>query len=85
MLIFDEPTAGLDILVQRAVLSSILALREQGKTILFSTHIMREVEKLCDRVAIMAKGRIVATGTLPELRDRYGEQDVEELFFQLVT
>ena len=85
VLIFDEPTAGLDILVQRAVLQSILALREQGKTILFSTHIMREVEKLCDRVAIMAKGKIVATGTLPELRDRYGEQDVEELFFQLVT
>ena len=85
VLIFDEPTAGLDILVQRAVLQSILALREQGKTILFSTHIMREVEKLCDRVAIMAKGKIVATGTLPELRDRYGEEDVEELFFQLVT
>ncbi len=85
VLIFDEPTAGLDILVQRAVLQSILALREQGKTILFSTHIMREVEKLCDRVAIMAKGKIVATGTLPELRERYGEQDVEELFFQLVT
>ena len=85
VLIFDEPTAGLDILVQRAVLQSILALREQGKTILFSTHIMREVEKLCDRVAIMAKGKIVATGTLLELRERYGEQDVEELFFQLVT
>ena len=85
VLIFDEPTAGLDILVQRSVLQSILALREQGKTILFSTHIMREVEKLCDRVAIMAKGKVVATGTLPELRDRYGEQDVEELFFQLVT
>ncbi len=85
VLIFDEPTAGLDVLVQRAVLQSILALREQGKTILFSTHIMREVEKLCDRVAIMAKGKIVATGTLPELRDRYGEEDVEELFFQLVT
>ena len=85
VLIFDEPTAGLDILVQRAVLQSILALREQGKTILFSTHIMREVEKLCDRVAIMAKGKVVATGTLPELRERYGEQDVEELFFQLVT
>ena len=85
VLIFDEPTAGLDILVQRAVLQSILALREQGKTILFSTHIMREVEKLCDRVAIMAKGKIVATGTLPELREQYGEPDVEELFFQLVT
>jgi sodium transport system ATP-binding protein len=85
VLIFDEPTAGLDILVQRAVIQSIQELRRQGKTILFSTHIMREVEKLCDRVAIMAKGKIVATGTLPELREQFQEQDLEELFFSLVS
>ncbi len=85
VLIFDEPTAGLDILVQRAVLTSIAELRGRGKTILFSTHIMREVEKLCDRVAIMARGRVVAAGTLPELRAEYGEDDLEELFFRLVS
>jgi sodium transport system ATP-binding protein len=84
VLIFDEPTSGLDVLVQRAVLQNIAALRGQGKCILFSTHIMREVEKLCDRVAIMHKGRILAIGTLEELRARHGEEDLEELFFQLV-
>src|SRR5580658_5244959 len=64
VLIFDEPTAGLDVLVQRAVLNNIRELRGQGKTIIFSTHFMREVEKLCDRVAVMARGKIVACGTL---------------------
>jgi sodium transport system ATP-binding protein len=85
VLIFDEPTAGLDILVARAVLESIERLRSLGKCILFSTHIMREVERLCDRVAIVARGRIQACGTLAELRQQYGEQDVEELFFRLVS
>jgi sodium transport system ATP-binding protein len=85
VLIFDEPTAGLDILVQRAVLESIKQLRGRGKTILFSTHIMREVEKLCDRVAIMARGKIVVCGTLDELRQLYKQDDLEELFFALVS
>jgi sodium transport system ATP-binding protein len=84
VLIFDEPTSGLDVLVQRAVLRSIADLRGRGKTILFSTHVMSEVEKLCDRVAIMGRGRIAAAGTLPELRDKYGQPDLEELFFSLV-
>jgi sodium transport system ATP-binding protein len=85
VLILDEPTAGLDILVQRAVLQSVAALREQGKTILFSTHIFTEVRKLCDRVAIVSKGRMVACGTLPELAAEHREEDLEELFFRLVT
>jgi sodium transport system ATP-binding protein len=85
VLIFDEPTAGLDILVQRAVLQSIAALRGQGKCIVFSTHIMREVEKLCDRVAIMHRGRILVAGTPEELREAHGEPDLEELFFSLVS
>ncbi|MBM4070591.1 MAG: ATP-binding cassette domain-containing protein [Planctomycetes bacterium] len=84
VLIFDEPTAGLDVLVGRAVLDNIKKLRDQGKCILFSTHIMREVEKLCDRVAIISRGQIQACGTLAELRERFGENDVEELFFRLV-
>jgi sodium transport system ATP-binding protein len=85
VLIFDEPTAGLDVLVQRAVLQTIQQLRTQGKTILFSTHILREVEKLCDRVAIMSRGRIVACGTLPDLQEYYRQDDLEELFFSLVS
>src|SRR5438128_1011574 len=85
VMIFDEPTLGLDVLVARAVLQNIERLRDEGKCILYSTHIMREVEKLCDRVAIVSKGRIQAMGTLTELRDMYREQDLEELFFQLVS
>jgi sodium transport system ATP-binding protein len=85
VLIFDEPTAGLDVLVQRAVLESIRSLRGRGKTILFSTHIMREVERLCDRVAILARGKIVASGTLNELREQFRQDDLEELFFALVS
>jgi sodium transport system ATP-binding protein len=85
VLIFDEPTSGLDVLVARAVLQNIERLRGLGKCILFSSHIMREVEKLCDRVAIISKGKIRTCGTLAELRDKHGQTDLEELFFSLVS
>lgn len=84
VIIFDEPTSGLDVLVARAVLQAVAALKEQGKCIIFSTHIMREVEKLCDRIAVIHKGRIVDSGTLPELAERHNQPDVEELFFDLI-
>ncbi|QDT99751.1 ATP-binding cassette domain-containing protein [Gimesia aquarii] len=84
VLIFDEPTSGLDVLVARAVLKTIEALREEGKCIIFSTHIMREVEKLCDRVAVIYKGKILAIGSIPELEEQYHESDMEELFFSLI-
>jgi sodium transport system ATP-binding protein len=84
VLIFDEPTCGLDVLVARKVLTTIESLRDQGKSIIFSTHIMREVEKLCDRIAIIHKGAILAMGTLPELQERYSQPDTEELFFNLI-
>src|SRR5262245_38486459 len=85
VLIFDEPTVGLDVLVARSVLRNIERLRELGKCVLFSTHIMREVERLCDRVAVISRGRVQACGTLAELRERYGQSDLEELFFNLVA
>ena len=85
VLIFDEATAGLDVLVARALLQTVAQLRDQGKCILFSTHIMREAERLCDRLAILHRGHILAEGTLGELRQRYGEPDLEELFFQLIS
>ena len=74
VLIFDEATAGLDVLVARALLQTVAELRDHGKCIIFSTHIMREAEKLCDRIAIMHRGHILAEGTLDELRDRHQEQ-----------
>src|SRR5437867_9114993 len=76
VLIFDEPTAGLDVLVARSVMRSIQQLRELGKCVLFSTHVMREVERLCDRVAIMSRGRIQACGTLAELRAKCEQDDL---------
>src|SRR5262245_34710392 len=85
LLIFDEATAGLDVLVARALLKTVAQLRDQGKCILFSTHIMREAERLCDRLAILHRGHILAEGPLDELRERFGEQDLEELFFGLIS
>jgi sodium transport system ATP-binding protein len=85
VLIFDEATSGLDVLVARALLKTVAELRNQGKCVIFSTHIMREAEKLCDRLAVIHRGRILAEGTLDELRDRHEQRDLEELFFQLIT
>ena len=84
VLIFDEPTAGLDVLVARAVLKTVADLRDAGKCVIFSTHIMREVDRLCDRVAVIHRGRILDQGTLSELADRHGQPDTEELFFKLI-
>jgi len=66
-------------------LKTVLELRDQGKCIVFSTHIMREAEKLCDRIAIVHRGYILAEGPLEDLRDRHHEHDLEELFFQLIS
>lgn len=84
VLVFDEASLGLDVLVARALLEIIASFRAQGKCIIFSTHIMREVEKLCDRVGILYRGKMLATGTLPELAEQYKCADFEELFFELL-
>lgn len=84
VLIFDEPTSGLDVLVARNVIDEVKSLRDQGKCIIYSTHIMREVEKLCQRIAIIYRGRILAMGSVQELTERHHQRDLEELFFKLV-
>ncbi len=85
VLIFDEATAGLDVLVARSLLQTVAELRDHGKCIVFSTHIMREVERLCDRIAIMHRGYMLTEGSLEELAERHGERDMEELFFRLIS
>lgn len=85
VLIFDEATVGLDVLVGRALLDIVADLRDQGKCIVFSTHIMREAERLCDRVAVMHRGHILAEGTKDELLEKHSEPDLEELFFRLIN
>ena len=84
VLIFDEPPSGLDVLVARAVLQNIIELRDRGKTIVFSTHSMHEVERLCSRAAIIYKGRLQAEGSPQELLQEFDQPNLEELFFFLV-
>jgi sodium transport system ATP-binding protein len=84
VMIFDEPTSGLDVLGARTVVEFIRSCRAQGKCVLLSTHQMVEVAKLCDRVAIIHRGRIQATGTVPELLARTGTSDLEDAFLALI-
>ncbi|MBM99003.1 MAG: ABC transporter ATP-binding protein [Planctomycetaceae bacterium] len=85
VLIFDEATVGLDVLVARSLLAIVSELRDQGKCIIYSTHIMSEVERLCDRIAIIHRGHVLSEGSLEELQERHQEDDFEELFFQLIS
>ena len=84
IVIFDEPTVGLDVLNAIEVLESINELRREGKTIIFSTHIMSEAEKLCDRIAIVHSGKILACDTLAALRETTGQHYLEDIFVRYV-
>jgi sodium transport system ATP-binding protein len=81
----DEPTNGLDISSSRAVRALVRRMRDEGRCILFSSHIMQEVEALCDRIVVINDGRIVADGTPTELRQATGHADLEEVFLQTVA
>ena len=85
VLIFDEPTVGLDVLNALELQAIIGELRDEGKSILFSTHIMSEAERLCDRIAIIHEGSIRACDTLEGLRSMTGAHYLEDIFVQLVT
>lgn len=84
VLIFDEPTVGLDVITARVVVNYIKEFRKQGKCIIFSTHQMQEAEKLCDEIAIIHKGKILSEGTLTDLQAMFQEVDLEDIFFKLV-
>jgi sodium transport system ATP-binding protein len=82
--VLDEPTNGLDVLATRALRDTLRRLRDdEGKCIVFSTHIMQEVERLCDQVIVVAHGRTVAQGTVASLNAQCGERDFEESFVKL--
>src|SRR5215475_12282565 len=83
VMIFDEPTSGLDVMAARSIIAFIKECRDNGKTVIFSTHIMSEVEKLCDTVGIIQSGKLLTEGTLSELRQKHGEQDLEEIFVKV--
>jgi sodium transport system ATP-binding protein len=84
VMIFDEPTLGLDVMTARTIVGFIRECRQQGKTVIFSTHVMSEVEKLCDTIGIIHNGKLLAEGTLAELRHRYQQPDLEEVFVHVV-
>ncbi len=80
----DEPTAGLDVMSTRAMRGVIRQLREEGRCILFSSHVMQEVAMLCDNIVIIAGGRVAAQGSPDELRQRTGHENLEDAFVALI-
>jgi sodium transport system ATP-binding protein len=84
VLVFDEPTVGLDVLNALDMQRVIAELRDEGKTIIFSTHVMSEAERLCDRIAIIHRGRIHACDTLARLREVTGRHYLEDIFVHYV-
>jgi sodium transport system ATP-binding protein len=85
VLIFDEPTAGLDILAAAQIVRFVKSSRERGRCVIFSTHVMREAEKLCDRLVILHRGTVCAAGTVSELRRQFGKDDLEDVFLDAVA
>jgi len=82
--ILDEPTNGLDVMTTRAMREFLNRLREEGRCVIFSSHIMQEVAALCDRIVIIAKGQVVASGNADELRALTQEQNLEDAFVKAI-
>lgn len=85
VLILDEPTLGLDVVNARATFDLIRRWKADGKSIIFSTHIMTEAERLCDDIGIIEKGKLLAQGSPSELLRAYGGRDLEDVFIKLVN
>ncbi len=83
VIIFDEPTNGLDIITARAVTDYLKKLRDNGKTVVISTHIMTVAEKLCDRIGLIINGKIATEGTLKEILDETKANDLDDAFFEI--
>jgi len=82
--ILDEPTNGLDVMTTRSMRAFLRGLRAEGRCVLFSSHIMQEVAALCDRIVVIAQGRVVADGTPDELRARTGLANLEDAFVKVI-
>ncbi len=82
--ILDEPTNGLDVMTTRGLRGFLQELRGEGRCVIFSSHIMQEVAALCDRIVIIASGRVTAQGTPDELRALTGEANLEDAFVKLI-
>lgn len=84
VMLFDEPTMGLDVTASRIVQNFIFKCKEENKAIIFSSHSMQEVEKLCDRVIIINKGKIIENIRIQDLKEKYKNNDLEEVFVSLI-
>jgi sodium transport system ATP-binding protein len=84
VILLDEPTNGLDIMSTRALRELLRSLRADGKCLLFSSHVMQEVSALCDRIVILGRGQVVATGTATELVAQSGQTSLEDAFVHLL-
>lgn len=84
VMLFDEPTAGLDVTASRIVQDFIIKCKEDNKAILFSSHSMEEVERLCDKIVIIHKGRILEEGTVKDFKEKYHMDNMEDIFMLLV-
>lgn len=82
--IFDEPTLGLDIISSKAIIDFMKQERERGKTVLYSTHYMEEAEFMCDRIVMINKGKIIASGTPQELREDTKTSNLRDTFFAYI-
>ena len=82
--LLDEPTNGLDVMSTRAMRALIRDLRTEGRSVLFSSHVMQEVSALCDEIVVVARGRVVAHGTPDALREAGGSSNLEDAFVELV-
>jgi sodium transport system ATP-binding protein len=82
--ILDEPTNGLDVMTTRALRGFLRQLRDEGRCVIFSSHIMQEVAALCDRIVVIAQGRVMANGTPAELRALTGEDNLEDAFVKVI-
>jgi sodium transport system ATP-binding protein len=84
VMLFDEPTAGLDVTASRIVQDFILKCKEDNKAIVFSSHSMAEVERICDRIVMIHKGKILEEGTVESIKSKYKNDSMEDIFMQLV-
>jgi sodium transport system ATP-binding protein len=82
-LILDEPTNGLDVSGVRALRQMLRDLRDQGRCVIFSSHVMQEVAALCDRVVVVSAGRVAAEGSPDEIRSQAGQESLEDAFVAL--
>jgi sodium transport system ATP-binding protein len=82
--VLDEPTNGLDVMTTRSLRRFLLGLRDDGRCILLSSHVMQEVAALCDRIVVIARGRVLAVGTASELRDRTRTPTLEDAFVAVI-